>query len=334
MNTIAASQIQSFIGSKVEKFYFNSPNHFIEVASKYIGCSPGKVRKELSQFDYTFEDHQIKFKEYVNCDIKAVPNYILQTRLMNDRSLYLSEKEYKILLYLDGLNKGIQKGAEEYKQVHRGYINWMPFLYPRIKTIAKGTGYTYEEVKYSLHKLCYYFENFYRKMSPNEWANKKYIRAKTKTIELPKRSEWKKIIESVIYQNIGNEMFKFKLPKLITEKEYKTWQKIARNQSANSEIPITLVRFQENLTNNEIQAERLQKGKEEWEKQRESWEILKNQVVLRIVNLVEEDVLSEMQSARIISEIRNENEGFFRDMLRINDLEFRELFNWNQDICV
>lgn len=253
--------------------HFNSVNHFVEIAKIYTGESPTKIRKRLNKLDYKFEDHVFKFdftEEYLR-PIR-IPSYILITHSLKDKRYHLNVKDYEILDYLDLLKRKIHWGREEEKRLTRfGAVNWMEFLYPKIKTIAKATGYSYNEVRSSLHKLCFYFDKFYEKFSPLEEYNKKHWNIRTKSIHLPDRKLWKQIIEKKVLEETKLENIKITFPKLINNKNYEKWKKIAENEEELGKKPTSLVKFAEMLSKNLVQLELMRLAKEKWDSQKSEY---------------------------------------------------------------
>ena len=208
-----------------KKNLFNSKHHLLSVISCYTGYSRNKVLPIFDQLEKagSFEIENCGVK--INYDkipqprerenFQRVPSYILLTHSLPDRSLWLNDNDYRILIFID-VNRKILRNTLFTEDQKEG-LGFEESCFQCAKTIAEGIGISVHQVRRSLHKMKFYFGDlFYRKPTKKERKKRKYPKSHSYTIGLPERKDWKKIIEYEVYEINPNAVNRHKLPLLVS----------------------------------------------------------------------------------------------------------------------
>lgn len=248
---IKSSSILRVIHSMINKeTYFNSENHFIIATSAYLGLSPKCTKLYYNQFKeegiLSFDNQQVKSS--LEVEEIVVPQYILSTQKIKDKGYWLRQREYEILCYLDNKRNQLHYifSNEEIKGINET-------LYLCAETIAKDLEYTVDQIRTSLRKINFWFEGFWK--NPNKFESRKryHKNSRSKTISLPKRKLWKRIIEDKVLEITGLFSSDLVLPVLIDKVKKKQFDKKKESYG-------TLVTYSNVLTHNKKQIARLKEG--------------------------------------------------------------------------
>lgn len=198
-----------FKKTETDELLFNSKNQLIELLSKDTNWSKGKVKNNLDSLIkegyIIFENNILKKGKYIPFTPRPVtPDYILQTKEIQDKGPQLNEKSWWILDFLYTKAYNIHTVFETNDD-----LDFEESLYVSTETIGKEVGLSQGQVVREMHKLSYYLgENFWRKPTEEEKKSRKYKNSLSYTINLPKRKELKKIILSVLKKITGKDLWK------------------------------------------------------------------------------------------------------------------------------
>lgn len=289
--------------------YFNSENHLFEVIKAYTGWGIKKIKPlydKLIRSNYMiFIDQQLLPCDWYDTNPFFIknPEYILLTHTIKDRSLWLDYNDYQILVWINNRKNFIHKClVEERKKKPLGFKESYYFA---SKTIAEELSLTIDQVRYSLKKLRNYFKDFQVKAERRERCSRKYKNSRSYTINLPPRCEWKNIIRNKVKELTNDESYRIIFPTIINNAKRLNLIRINEQRRKEKLNPMTLVAFSNMLGKNELQLELLDEGKKKWEEQREHWQILKDQLILRVEDLLEENKISIVGASKFELEINN-----------------------------
>lgn len=287
---IQATEFIELTAYRVAKgHYFNSLSHFYEDLQVETGYSVNGL-KSIFKKKIVFKNNQITFKEKLEYyeETKSLPNYILNTRKIQDGLYWLKEREYQILIYLDKFKKYIEN------QNIKNNIN-SP-LYVSIETIEKDLEYTHDEIKYSLKKLKLYFENL--RVKEDDYDQRIHKKSRSHTTHLPPRKEWKTIIEAKIVEMTGLDSLKIEKPYYVDEEDMKRlkqlWKKgVERSIRAHAKLKGFI----------EGQNQKLKKGAEAWQEIKQeahkSWEKARGKFQIFLCELSEMGIISEIEERKL-----------------------------------
>lgn len=235
-----------------KKSFYNSESHLVKTIEAYLGYSHFKVREIIKEYKekgmYSFENNQVNWKFEEEVIAERLPDYILATKKISDSRYWLKEKDFRILCFLaDKRNKL----THVYEQGGLGGAS--NILYLCADSIAKGTGYTIDQVRYSLKKLNLYFENFWSDPSKEARKQRYHKYSLSKSIKLPNRILWKQLIEDKVLEMTGLNIGDLVLPVLIDEEK----KKVVDRSNGN----ITILEYSRILTHNKKQKCLLEDGK-------------------------------------------------------------------------
>lgn len=261
---IKISSILGVIHSMINKeTYFNSENHFITTTSSYLGLSPKRTRLYYNQFKeeglLSFDNQQVKSSS--KTEEVLTPQYILATQKIQDKRYWLRQREYEILCYLSN-----KKNQLHYVFSKENIKRADEVLYLCSETIATDTGYTIDQVRYSMNKISLYFEDFWKDPSKFDLKGRYHKRSHSKTITLPKRKQWKYIIEAKVLEMTNLSKSDLVPPVLIDKAKKKQFDK-------KKEVWGTLVAYSNMLTHNKKQAVRLKEGKDKFQELKAAFRI-------------------------------------------------------------
>lgn len=247
--------------------FFNSENHLISLLHEYIGLSFKRTREIY--FDLkkegmiSFENQQVKCNDDYDWGKGFTPNYILATLKIQDKSYWLRDREYEIICFLSDKRNKLHYVFENTQIKEADEI-----LYLCADSIASELGYSANQVRLSLKKINNFFKDFWVKATQEERLKRIHRSSRSKTINLPNRKEWKRIIEDKVLEMTQLDRGDLILPVLIDPSKKKHFDKIIKKESTKKNkkhrIYLTLVSFGESLTHNKKQSIKLKEGKEKF----------------------------------------------------------------------
>ena len=313
--------------------YYNSVHEYTKIMAQREGCAECVIRKQMDKVGFEFTNNTIIYPNELPDFLskERIPLYILKTK-KDSRIPTLNRTAWDLMLYLSGSQKYFDKIWEEDTIILKSKakndlraqfrnLDWVSTNFTSIRRIAKDTGYSVYQIIEAFKKIRFYFCDFHHKPTEIESINRKYKFSRSYTKDLPPRSEWKKIIESVINPNI-----EINFPIMINKEQYLRWKKLVAKhlQTQPSYIrPMDLSQYRKMIQDVALVLEVMNKGKEKWDQIKFDYD----QYLLYITKLRENKKGFLLDCIRKdIEKLRQLNENLLKENLdhKIKDLSTQE----------
>lgn len=321
----------TFTGTKKQGFkYYSSLTDLVNIIHAYTKIGTVHVIRDfikefLEEGILEYKDEHFEIKEWQDCNpftIKRLPDYLLLTHKLEDKSLRVNYYDYRVMLYIDfHFRHKICPLFEECKKEAgvRGSSLWASEIeYSSCASIAKNTGLSLCMVRHILHKLRFYFgDRFYYKPDEIERMKREHHWSRTNTINLPPRREWKKIFEDKVKSICGDDIV-LNLPKFVYYEQWAPYSKLHKRELKNNTpkyLQTRFITFLKMKDHNNSQIKKMEEGVEKWKNQKESWESYKLTIINELENMRLDGIICEMVENRIVTKLHS-----IRDISKMDKL--------------
>lgn len=335
---ILRSQVVKVAGWKGNKENcFNSLNHLIETVEFNVGWSKQTIKRSIQEMinsgEACFKDNKFQRMKFIPTpECNRVPDYILLTKNIPDSRYHLDIKDWEVLcmiykktlhihyVFENELDEDSKAGIEEQYFFGINYLNQQCFNYREIDL-------TYSEIRNSIQKLKLFFgDDFHRPPTRQEMNTRigDYKYFYSYNFDVPRRAQWKSIIEEKIMELTGKTELKYQRPKLVTPEEKQKLDRANRN-GAN----LSILEWSRLLQFTEEQQEKLEKGRQVWCDIKDRYSNLLYEVKRYLSHLVNSDVISEFEEHRYSREAVGieESGGDLQVFYKVLQEKFRPLLN-------